>query len=76
MKPTSSAGKRAGRNNYVFVLIQFTPLRRPGIYVRTLVLGEPAEQDGRLQIGDRILAVNGKSLVGSDYQRLTLLSIS
>ena len=26
-------------------------------------------QDGRLRLGDRILAVNGTSLVGADYQR-------
>ena len=25
--------------------------------------------DGRLSVGDRILAVNGTSLVGSDYQK-------
>ncbi|KAK3710657.1 hypothetical protein QZH41_011014, partial [Actinostola sp. cb2023] len=46
----------------------FTPLRSPGIYVRTLVEGGAAEKDGRLRLGDRILAVNGTSLVGADYQ--------
>ncbi|XP_074638048.1 ras-associating and dilute domain-containing protein-like [Acropora palmata] len=46
----------------------YTPLRSPGIYVRTLVAGGPAIKDGRLRLGDRILAVNGTSLVGADYQ--------
>lgn len=46
----------------------YTPLRSPGIYVRTLVAGGPAMKDGRLRLGDRILAVNGTSLVGADYQ--------
>ncbi|XP_033100429.1 ras-associating and dilute domain-containing protein-like isoform X2 [Anneissia japonica] len=46
----------------------FTPLRAPGIYVRTLLPSGPAALDGRLRMGDRILAVNGASLVGADYQ--------
>lgn len=46
----------------------YTPLRSPGIYVRTLLAGGPAIKDGRLRLGDRILAVNGTSLVGADYQ--------
>lgn len=34
-------------------------------------------QDGRLRLGDRILAVNGTSLVGADYQRyLNYLTVS
>ncbi|XP_042294505.1 ras-associating and dilute domain-containing protein isoform X2 [Sceloporus undulatus] len=45
-----------------------TPLNSPGIYIRTLIQDSPAAEDGRLSIGDRILAVNGTSLVGSDYQ--------
>ncbi|XP_013404586.1 ras-associating and dilute domain-containing protein isoform X2 [Lingula anatina] len=46
----------------------YTPLRSAGIYVRTLVAGGPAVEDGRLNVGDRILAVNGKGIVGADYQ--------
>ncbi|XP_071943843.1 ras-associating and dilute domain-containing protein-like [Antedon mediterranea] len=46
----------------------FTALRAPGIYVRTLLADGPAAEDGRLRMGDRILAVNGTSLVGADYQ--------
>lgn len=48
---------------------QHTPLNSPGIYIRTLIPDGPAASDGRLHIGDRILAVNGKSLIGADYQR-------
>ncbi|XP_010789202.1 LOW QUALITY PROTEIN: ras-associating and dilute domain-containing protein [Notothenia coriiceps] len=45
-----------------------TPLNAPGIYIRTLIPDGPASSDGRLRIGDRILAVNGTSLIGADYQ--------
>ncbi|XP_076135231.1 ras-associating and dilute domain-containing protein [Alosa pseudoharengus] len=45
-----------------------TELKAPGIYVRTLIPDGPAASDGRLRIGDRILAVNGASLIGADYQ--------
>ncbi|XP_051994177.1 ras-associating and dilute domain-containing protein [Xyrauchen texanus] len=45
-----------------------TPLNSPGIYIRTLIPDGPAAADGRLFIGDRILAVNGTSLIGADYQ--------
>ncbi|KAK9393088.1 ras-associating and dilute domain-containing protein [Crotalus adamanteus] len=45
-----------------------TPLSSPGIYIRTLIQDSPAAADGRLSIGDRILAVNGTSLIGSHYQ--------
>ncbi|XP_072453771.1 ras-associating and dilute domain-containing protein isoform X3 [Notamacropus eugenii] len=45
-----------------------TPLNAPGIYIRTLIQDSPAASDGRLSLGDRILAVNGTSLIGTDYQ--------
>uniref|UniRef100_F7AF95 Ras-associating and dilute domain-containing protein n=1 Tax=Ornithorhynchus anatinus TaxID=9258 RepID=F7AF95_ORNAN len=45
-----------------------TPLNSPGIYIRTLIQNSPAASDGRLSLGDRILAVNGTSLIGADYQ--------
>ncbi|XP_056136906.1 ras-associating and dilute domain-containing protein [Lampris incognitus] len=45
-----------------------TPLNAPGIYIRTLIPDGPAASNGRLRIGDRILAVNGTSLIGADYQ--------
>lgn len=52
-----------------FSPLQHTPLNAPGIYIRTLIPDGPAASDGRLRIGDRILAVNGTSLIGADYQR-------
>lgn len=52
-----------------FSFRQHTPLNAPGIYIRTLIPDGPAASDGRLRIGDRILAVNGTSLIGADYQR-------
>ncbi|KAJ8364011.1 hypothetical protein SKAU_G00128420 [Synaphobranchus kaupii] len=48
-----------------------TPLNTPGIYIRTLIPDGPAASDGRLRIGDRILAVNGTSLIGADYQSVS-----
>ncbi|XP_051573638.1 ras-associating and dilute domain-containing protein-like isoform X2 [Myxocyprinus asiaticus] len=44
-----------------------TPLRLSGIYVRSVVPDSPAALNQRLRVGDRILAVNGISLVGMDY---------
>lgn len=38
-----------------------------GVYVKSLVPGSPAAQCQRLRTGDRILAVNGVSLVGLEY---------
>ncbi|CAH1794336.1 unnamed protein product [Owenia fusiformis] len=49
----------------------YTPLRAAGIYVRAIVKGGPADKDKRLSIGDRILAVNGTSIVGADYSSAT-----
>ncbi|CAG02211.1 unnamed protein product, partial [Tetraodon nigroviridis] len=46
-----------------------TPLRMSGVFVRSLVPGSPAARCQRLRTGDRILAVNGLSLVGLDYHR-------
>uniref|UniRef100_A0A3Q3W3Z8 Uncharacterized protein n=1 Tax=Mola mola TaxID=94237 RepID=A0A3Q3W3Z8_MOLML len=45
-----------------------TSLRVKGIFVRAVVPDSPAARCGRLAPGDRILAVNGVSLVGLDYQ--------
>ncbi|EGT46400.1 CBN-AFD-1 protein [Caenorhabditis brenneri] len=35
-----------------------------GIYVKKVVEGTPASQDGRLETGDQLLSVNGRSLIG------------
>nr|XP_020460556.1 ras-associating and dilute domain-containing protein-like isoform X2 [Monopterus albus] len=44
-----------------------TPVRMTGIYVKSVVPNSPAAQCQKLRTGDRILAVNGISLVGMDY---------
>ncbi|KAM7142874.1 ras-associating and dilute domain-containing protein isoform 2-T2 [Molossus nigricans] len=46
-----------------------TPLGAPGLYIQTLLPGSPAAADGRLSLGDRILEVNGSSLMGVNYLR-------
>ncbi|XP_020032633.2 ras-associating and dilute domain-containing protein isoform X1 [Castor canadensis] len=46
-----------------------TPLGAPGLYIQTLLPGSPAAADGRLSLGDRILEVNGCSLMGVSYLR-------
>ncbi|ERE76937.1 ras-associating and dilute domain-containing protein isoform 1 [Cricetulus griseus] len=46
-----------------------TPLGAPGLYIQTLLPGSPAASDGRLSLGDRILEVNGSSLMGVSYMR-------
>jgi S1-C subfamily serine protease len=48
---------------------QHTPLGAPGLYIQTLLPGSPAAADGRLSLGDRILEVNGCSLMGVSYLR-------
>ncbi|XP_056143551.1 ras-associating and dilute domain-containing protein-like isoform X4 [Lampris incognitus] len=44
-----------------------TPLKMSGIYVKSVVPNSPAALCQKLSLGDRILAVNGISLVGMDY---------
>ncbi|KAM9809133.1 tyrosine-protein phosphatase non-receptor type 13 isoform 2-T2 [Syngnathus typhle] len=39
-----------------------TSVRYGGIYIKSLVVGGAAEQDGRIQIGDRLLEVDGYNL--------------
>lgn len=38
-----------------------------GVYVKSVVPGSPADRCQKLRTGDRILAVNGVSLVGLEY---------
>ncbi|XP_054455276.1 ras-associating and dilute domain-containing protein [Anoplopoma fimbria] len=45
-----------------------TSMRVKGIFVRAVVPDSPAARCARLAPGDRILAVNGVSLLGLDYQ--------
>ncbi|KAM4598618.1 ras-associating and dilute domain-containing protein-like isoform 2-T2 [Polymixia lowei] len=44
-----------------------TPLKMSGVYIKSVVPDSPAAQGQRLRPGDRILAVNGTSLVGMEY---------
>lgn len=53
----------------LLLLPQHTPLGAPGLYIQTLLPGSPAASDGRLSLGDRILEVNGSSLLGVGYLR-------
>ncbi|XP_077101816.1 ras-associating and dilute domain-containing protein isoform X2 [Siphateles boraxobius] len=56
---------------------QETPFPVSGIYIRSVVPDSPAALSRRLREGDRILAVNGLSLAGLDYQTsLELIQMS
>ncbi|XP_014842866.1 PREDICTED: tyrosine-protein phosphatase non-receptor type 13 isoform X3 [Poecilia mexicana] len=46
-----------------------TTVRHGGIYVKALVPKGAADLDGRIQKGDRVLAVNGKSLEGATHHQ-------
>ncbi|XP_074474220.1 tyrosine-protein phosphatase non-receptor type 13 isoform X2 [Sebastes fasciatus] len=46
-----------------------TTVRHGGIYVKAIIPKGAAELDGRLQKGDRVVAVNGKSLEGATHQQ-------
>ncbi|XP_070833726.1 tyrosine-protein phosphatase non-receptor type 13 isoform X2 [Chaetodon trifascialis] len=46
-----------------------TNVRYGGIYIKSLVPGGAAEQDGRIQIGDRLLEVDGSNLRGVTHHQ-------
>ncbi|XP_035523727.1 tyrosine-protein phosphatase non-receptor type 13 isoform X4 [Morone saxatilis] len=46
-----------------------TTVRHGGIYVKGIIPKGAAELDGRIQKGDRVVAVNGKSLDGATHQQ-------
>ncbi|XP_031567263.1 tyrosine-protein phosphatase non-receptor type 13-like isoform X2 [Actinia tenebrosa] len=46
-----------------------TTVKLGGIYVKSLMLNGPADRDGQIRIGDRILAVDGISLVGVTHKQ-------
>ncbi|XP_059398769.1 tyrosine-protein phosphatase non-receptor type 13-like isoform X2 [Carassius carassius] len=46
-----------------------TALRHGGIYVKGVIPKGAAELDGRLKKGDRVVAVNGKSLEGASHKQ-------
>merc|ERR1712214_190373 len=47
-----------------------------GIYIKAVVEGGAAWQDGRLQAGDQLLACDGQSLVGITQERAAQLMMS
>ena len=38
-----------------------------GIFVKSLAPGGPADRDGRIHPGDRVIAINGQSLEGMPH---------
>ncbi|XP_051959846.1 tyrosine-protein phosphatase non-receptor type 13 isoform X2 [Xyrauchen texanus] len=46
-----------------------TTMRHGGIYVKGVILKGAAELDGRIKKGDRVVAVNGKSLEGASHKQ-------
>ncbi|XP_030005570.1 tyrosine-protein phosphatase non-receptor type 13 isoform X2 [Sphaeramia orbicularis] len=46
-----------------------TSVRHGGIYVKAVIPKGAAELDGRIQRGDRVMAVNGRSLEGATHQQ-------
>nr|XP_046232099.1 tyrosine-protein phosphatase non-receptor type 13 isoform X2 [Scatophagus argus] len=46
-----------------------TTVRHGGIYVKAIIPKGAAELDGRIRKGDRVVAVNGKSLEGATHQQ-------
>ncbi|XP_061589675.1 LOW QUALITY PROTEIN: tyrosine-protein phosphatase non-receptor type 13 [Cololabis saira] len=46
-----------------------TTVRHGGIYVKAVIPKGAAELDGRIQKGDRVVAVNGKGLEGATHQQ-------
>ncbi|XP_005161523.1 tyrosine-protein phosphatase non-receptor type 13 isoform X5 [Danio rerio] len=46
-----------------------TSLKHGGIYVKGVIPKGAAEQDGRIKKGDRVVAVNGKSLEGATHKQ-------
>uniref|UniRef100_A0A8D3A1K0 Protein tyrosine phosphatase non-receptor type 13 n=1 Tax=Scophthalmus maximus TaxID=52904 RepID=A0A8D3A1K0_SCOMX len=46
-----------------------TTVRHGGIYVKAIIPKGAAELDGRIQKGDRVVAVNGRSLEGATHQQ-------
>ncbi|XP_063048158.1 FERM and PDZ domain-containing protein 2 [Engraulis encrasicolus] len=46
-----------------------TNMRNGGIYIKSLVVGGAADLDGRIQIGDRLLEVDGNNLRGVTHRQ-------
>ncbi|XP_025906237.1 FERM and PDZ domain-containing protein 2 [Nothoprocta perdicaria] len=46
-----------------------TSVRHGGIYVKSIIPGGPADKDGQIKIGDRLLEVDGMSLCGVTHKQ-------
>ncbi|KAM8806034.1 FERM and PDZ domain-containing protein 2 [Eudromia elegans] len=46
-----------------------TSVRHGGIYVKSIIPGGPADKDGQIKIGDRLLEVDGMSLCGITHKQ-------
>ncbi|CAH1795007.1 unnamed protein product [Owenia fusiformis] len=42
---------------------------KKGIFVKTITKGGPAEKDGRLRVGDRILQINDETVIGMTHSK-------
>uniref|UniRef100_A0A8C5BXC5 Protein tyrosine phosphatase non-receptor type 13 n=1 Tax=Gadus morhua TaxID=8049 RepID=A0A8C5BXC5_GADMO len=52
-----------------------TTVRHGGIYIKAIIPNGAAEMDGRIQKGDRVVAVNGRSLEGATHARTHIYSV-
>ncbi|XP_056446789.1 afadin [Gadus chalcogrammus] len=46
-----------------------------GIYIKSIVQGGPAEVDGTLSVGDQLVSVDGRSLVGLNQERAAMIMV-
>ena len=46
--------------------------RRMVVMVKDVVVGGPAYREGQLQIGDILLSIDGKSVVGESYNQVSI----
>uniref|UniRef100_A0A665WUV6 Protein tyrosine phosphatase non-receptor type 13 n=1 Tax=Echeneis naucrates TaxID=173247 RepID=A0A665WUV6_ECHNA len=65
----STTHRKYGINNFLWQPNINTNVRHGGIYVKAIIPKGAAELDGRIQKGDRVVAVNGKSLEGATHQQ-------
>ncbi|KAL8588982.1 hypothetical protein ACOMHN_065764 [Nucella lapillus] len=62
------------RDSLGFSLVQHrTDCGQTGIFINTLTPGGIAHNDGRLRIGDRLIQVNGESLIGCSHTKAVRL---
>jgi len=49
--------------------------KKMAVMVKDIVEGGPAYRDGRLQVGDILLSVDGESVVGKPYNMVRVMSV-